>query len=42
MNERTLERTGGFDRLADDMTSFARDLAAIAPQYFGDFPLAAE
>jgi N-formylglutamate amidohydrolase len=42
MNERTLERTGGFDRLADDMTSFARDLAAIVPQYFGDFPLAAE
>ena len=42
MNERTLERTGGFGQLADDMTDFARDLTAIMPQYLGDFPLAAE
>jgi N-formylglutamate amidohydrolase len=42
MNERTLERSGRFEALADDLRSFVRGLTAIPDQYFLTMPLAAE
>ncbi|WP_028033168.1 N-formylglutamate amidohydrolase [Chelativorans sp. J32] len=42
MNERTLERTVGFQRLARDLVDFVRDLIDIPEQYFLAPPLAAE
>lgn len=42
MDERTLERSSGFNELVDDMTEFIRDLTTIPDQYFLNVPLAAE
>ncbi|WP_144859868.1 N-formylglutamate amidohydrolase [Mesorhizobium sp. J18] len=42
MDERNLQKTSGFDQVANDLTRFVRDLMAIPEQYFGSPPLAAE
>lgn len=42
MNERTLEKTAGFDALAEDMTRFCADLMALSDHHFRAPPLAAE
>lgn len=42
MNERTLQKSAGFDALADDMARFCADLMALPDHYFLDLPLAAE
>ena len=42
MNEKTLQRSGGFDALALDMTRFVADLMAIPEFHFTGLPLAAE
>lgn len=42
MNERTFEKTAGFDALADDLTRFSADLMAMPDHHFVDLPLAAE
>jgi N-formylglutamate amidohydrolase len=42
MNERTLQKSAGFDALADDLSRFCADLMALPDAYFLDLPLAAE
>jgi len=42
MNERTFQRTAGFDALADDLGRFCADLMAIPDDHVRDLPLAAE
>ena len=42
MDERTLRRTAGFDRLARDLASFAADITATPDEYLQGLPLAAE
>lgn len=42
MDERSLQKTRGFDQVASDLTRFVRELMAIPEQYFGSPPLAAE
>nr|WP_250888791.1 N-formylglutamate amidohydrolase [Mesorhizobium sp. dw_380] len=42
MNERTFEKTAGFDALADDLRRFSADLMAMPDHHFVDLPLAAE
>ena len=42
MNERTLQRTAGFDALAADLTRFAADLMALPEHHVHVHPLAAE
>jgi hypothetical protein len=42
MNERTLQRSAGFDALADDLARFCADLMAMPGHNFTDLPLAAE
>lgn len=42
MNERTLQRSAGFDALADDLARFCADLMAMPDHNFADLPLAAE
>ncbi|ESY02429.1 N-formylglutamate amidohydrolase [Mesorhizobium sp. LNJC405B00] len=42
MNERTFQKSAGFDALADDMARFSADLMAMPDHHFVDLPLAAE
>ena len=42
MNEATLERSAGFDALADDLARFSADLMAMPDHCFDRYPLAAE
>jgi N-formylglutamate amidohydrolase len=42
MNERTLQKSAGFDALAEDLTRFMADLMAIPEHHFYSLPLAAE
>ncbi|CCV16094.1 N-formylglutamate amidohydrolase [Mesorhizobium sp. STM 4661] len=42
MNERTFQKSAGFDALADDLARFSADLMAIPDHHFVDLPLAAE
>ena len=42
MNERTYQRSSGFDALVDDLTLFASRLMALPATVFGSLPLAAE
>lgn len=42
MNERTLQKSAGFDALADDLARFCADLMAMPDHNFIDLPLAAE
>lgn len=42
MNERTLQKSAGFDALADDLARFSADLMAMPDHHFIDLPLAAE
>ncbi|WP_394886802.1 N-formylglutamate amidohydrolase [Mesorhizobium sp. AaZ16] len=42
MNERTLQKSSGFDALADDLARFCADLMGMPDHNFGDLPLAAE
>lgn len=42
MNERTLQKSAGFDALADDLAQFSADLMAMPDHDFIDLPLAAE
>ncbi len=42
MNERTFQRSGGFDALADDLARFSADLMAMPDYHFVGLPLAAE
>lgn len=42
MNERTFQKSAGFDALADDMARFSADMMAIPDHHFIDLPLAAE
>lgn len=42
MNERTLQKSAGFDALADDMTRFAADLMSLPDHAFHALPIAAE
>ena len=42
MDERTLERTGRFQSLADDLSEFVKELTTIPEEYFLATPLAAE
>jgi len=42
MNERTFQKTAGFDALAEDLAGFAADLMAMPDHHFLDLPLAAE
>jgi len=42
MNERTFQKSAGFDALADDLTRFSADLMSMPDHYFVDLPLAAE
>jgi len=42
MNERTLQKSSGFDALADDLARFSSELMAMPDYYFHDLPLAAE
>lgn len=42
MNERTFQKSAGFDALADDMARFSADLVAMPDHHFIDLPLAAE
>lgn len=42
MNERTFQKSAGFDALADDMARFSANLMAIPDHNFLDLPLAAE
>ncbi|BCG92995.1 N-formylglutamate amidohydrolase [Mesorhizobium sp. 131-2-1] len=42
MNERTFQKSAGFDALADDLTRFSADLMAMPDHHFVDLPLAAE
>lgn len=42
MDERTLRRTSGFDRLVDDLSRFSAEMMALPDYNFVDRPLAAE
>ena len=42
MNERTFQKSAGFDALADDLARFSADLMAMPDHHFIDLPLAAE
>ncbi|ESY31306.1 N-formylglutamate amidohydrolase [Mesorhizobium sp. M1148] len=42
MNERTFQKSAGFDALGDDMARFSADLMAMPDHHFVDLPLAAE
>lgn len=42
MNERTFQKSAGFDALADDLAQFSADLMAMPDHHFIDLPLAAE
>ncbi len=42
MNERTLQKSAGFDALADDLSRFSAELMAMPSYHFLDLPLAAE
>lgn len=42
MNERTYQKTGGFDALSADLTRFVSDLMALPEHYYTSLPLAAE
>ncbi|MET3591905.1 N-formylglutamate amidohydrolase [Mesorhizobium shonense] len=42
MNERTFQKSAGFDALADDLTRFSAELMSIPDHHFVDLPLAAE
>jgi N-formylglutamate amidohydrolase len=42
MNERTFQKSSGFDALADDLSRFIADLMAIPDFHFTELPLAAE
>jgi N-formylglutamate amidohydrolase len=42
MNERTFQKSAGFDALVDDLTRFMADLMAIPEHHFYGLPLAAE
>ena len=42
MNERTFQKSPGFDALADDLTRFSADLMAMPDYHFLGLPLAAE
>ncbi|TRC98929.1 N-formylglutamate amidohydrolase [Mesorhizobium sp. WSM4303] len=42
MNERTFQKSAGFDTLADDIARFSADLMAMPDHHFIDLPLAAE
>ena len=42
MNERTFQKSAGFDALADDLTRFSADIMAMPDHHFVDLPLAAE
>jgi N-formylglutamate amidohydrolase len=42
MNERTFQKSSGFDALADDLSRFIADLMAIPEYHFTGLPLAAE
>ncbi|RWA66867.1 N-formylglutamate amidohydrolase [Mesorhizobium sp.] len=42
MNERTFQKSAGFDALADDLTRFSADLMSMPDHHFVDLPLAAE
>ncbi|ESX06774.1 N-formylglutamate amidohydrolase [Mesorhizobium sp. LSJC268A00] len=42
MNERTFQKSAGFDALADDMARFSADLMAMPDHHFVNLPLAAE
>ena len=42
MDEQTLQKTDGFDSLADDLRRFVHDLMTISSQFFLGMPLAAE
>ncbi|RWM30682.1 N-formylglutamate amidohydrolase [Mesorhizobium sp.] len=42
MNERTFQRSAGFDALADDLTRFSAELVSMPDHHFVDLPLAAE
>jgi N-formylglutamate amidohydrolase len=42
MNEKTLQKSAGFDQLAKDMALFCADMMAMPDHHFLDHPLAAE
>lgn len=42
MNERTLQKSAGFDALADDITHFCADFVSLPDHIFAGIPLAAE
>ncbi|WP_292154426.1 N-formylglutamate amidohydrolase, partial [Mesorhizobium sp.] len=42
MNERTFQKSAGFDALADDLTRFSAELISMPGHHFLDLPLAAE
>jgi N-formylglutamate amidohydrolase len=42
MNERTFQKSAGFDALADDITHFCAELMSLPDQAFAALPLAAE
>ena len=42
MNERTLQKSAGFDALANDLTRFCADLMSLPHDAFTELPLAAE
>jgi len=42
MNERTFQKSAGFDALADDLTRFSAELMSMPEHNFVDLPLAAE
>lgn len=42
MNERTFQKSAGFDTLADDLTRFSAELMSMPDHNFVDLPLAAE
>jgi N-formylglutamate amidohydrolase len=42
MNERTFQKSPGFDALADDLSRFSADLMSLPDHVFGGLPLAAE
>lgn len=42
MNERTFQRSSGFDALADDLSRFCADLMSVPDRDIHDLPLAAE
>jgi N-formylglutamate amidohydrolase len=42
MNERTLQKSAGFDALANDLARFSADLMSLPDHNFVDLPQAAE